>query len=78
MTQIDTPLAPTDELLGTWNTNPANKPGNPYQKFPERASWELGARFRRADDTQYTKTQKVYRWAAEFEYAEVIVAEVAK
>lgn len=53
------------ELLHKWDTNPANKPGNPYQRYPERCSWTVGAKYRRPDGSEYTLEQECSRWSTE-------------
>jgi hypothetical protein len=72
---VRTPNATDDTLTHQWDYNPANYPGNPYERFPERASWEIGAVFQRPDGTLYQKTQQLHRWAGSMAYGDVVTKE---
>jgi len=63
-------------LVKTFNTNPAYKPGNPYQRFPERASWVEGRIVRRPDGSLISVERDLHRWGATFSEGDWRIMEV--
>lgn len=49
--------------LRRFNTNPANQKGNPYERYPERASWTEGRVYVRENGSKFCISRDVSRWA---------------
>jgi hypothetical protein len=55
----------SDTPIRFYNTNPALLGGNCYQRFPARASWQVGWVLAREDGSTYRIERSCFRWGSE-------------